>query len=276
MDHTRRPPGVWSSRADADACAEVQRYTVRNAPARHAYSRTHGDSAQTVASKPPGSARWPCATQRRRFRSEIRELRTPFNVSRQAASPACQDVSDDDRLDVSLLNPLRFDRISYRRVPLRYPYRARVARLWLSQAHAREWVALAYYFLLVCCSPKQAQPASGVLIASSAKTNALMAIRRIISRGGTKDSRSKNRRRHQRGVETITDPFATILTIRPACAFADPYSGGKSAMALGLRTDRPPANIQGVWRLRTPFQRNRVRASQQWHHRLVGSSDASS
>ena len=180
----------------------------------------------------------------------------------QAGCLACQDVSDDDRLDVSLLHPLRFDRISYRRVPLRYPCRARVARLWLSQAHAREWVALAYYFLLVCCSPKQAQPASGVLIASSAKTNALMAIRRIISRGGTKDSRSKSRRRRQRGVETTTHLFATILTIRPACAFPDPYSGGESAMALGLCTDRPPANTWGVWRLRIPFQRNRVRASQ--------------
>jgi hypothetical protein len=150
MDHTRRLPGVWSSRAGADACAEVQRYTVRNAPARHAHSRTQCESAQTVASKPPGSARWPCATQRRRFRSEIRELWTPSMSLRQAACLACQDVSGDDRLDVSLLHPLRFDRISYRRVPLRYPYRARVAPLWLSQAHAREWVALAYYFLLVC------------------------------------------------------------------------------------------------------------------------------
>lgn len=151
----------------------------------------------------------------------------------QAEYLACRDVSDDDRRGTHLSSLLQCDTISDRRVRLQYPYRARVAHLWLCQAHVQGWVVLTYYFLLDCCWSKQASQASDALIAAGPRNGGLMAIRRIILCGETQESRSRNKRRSQRSADTIMD-FLAMIPRRPTSASADPCSGGKSAILLGL------------------------------------------
>ena len=164
-----------------------------------------------------------------RFWSHGRHSMSP----RQAECLACQDVSDDDRRGA----PCRVSCSAIRFLIAASGFNTLIERESLTSGCARhmcrEWVVLAYYFLLDCCWPKQASQASDVLIAAGPRNGGLMAIRRIISCGETQESRSRNRRRSQRSADTIMD-FLAMIPRRPTSAFADPCSGGKSAISLGL------------------------------------------